>query len=163
MTPTTGMDHLVRLNLALVDGFYLLLADYPHISRQRRRRVDRKASSELRAVLHRVHAPHDTAPDAERESPDLTDRDPAKREALDAFLVSLDSFDWDEEREQQYRRYRSDVDPELERMGIDKALHDGVAEVALDLPLVQTPEGLQPDLRGAVRIIKEGAGLWRAL
>lgn len=83
---------------------------------------------------------------------------PADRKLLDDFNASRTEQQQTQQQEQQYNAYRADVDPQLKTMGIPEDLHELVAEAALQLPGLQTPQGLRPDLQGAVAQI-EALGL----
>lgn len=84
--------------------------------------------------------------------------DPAERKLLDEFKQSQIQQQQTQQEQQQMAAYRADVDPQLKTMGIPEDLHELVAEAALQLPGVQTPQGLRPDLQGAVAQI-EALGL----
>jgi hypothetical protein len=54
-----------------------------------------------------------------------------------------------QQEQADYQAYRQVTDPQLSQMGVPDALHEVVAEAALNLPPVHTPQGAQPDLAGA--------------
>lgn len=54
-----------------------------------------------------------------------------------------------QQQQADYAAYRQITDPELKTLGVPDGLHDVIAEAALNLPAVQTPQGPKPDLQGA--------------
>lgn len=78
---------------------------------------------------------------------------PEDRQLLEQFRAQQQT----QAEQQQYQAYRSDVDPQLQQMGVPEGLRDAVAEAALNLPGIQTPQGLRPDLEGAVKQIQQFA------
>lgn len=68
-----------------------------------------------------------------------------------------------QEREQNYAAYREITDPQLAQMQVPEGLRDVVAEAALNLPPVQTPQGPQPDLQAAYEQIQAMAEHFAAL
>lgn len=59
------------------------------------------------------------------------------------------------QEEQQYTSYRQMVDPQLDQMGVPKGIHDLVAEAALNLPPVHTPQGTEPNLKAALAQVEQ--------
>lgn len=80
---------------------------------------------------------------------------PEDRKLLEEFRQERTHQQQTQAEQRQYDAYRSDVDPQLERMSVPKELHDAVAEAALTLPGIQTPQGLKPDLEGAIKQIEQ--------
>lgn len=54
-----------------------------------------------------------------------------------------------QQEQANYQEYRQKVDPALTEMGVPEALHQVIAEAALERPGVHTPQGMEPDLQGA--------------
>lgn len=77
---------------------------------------------------------------------EMDPRAAARIEALEQRLASEDA-----QREQQanYTAYREITSPEMKRLEIPERYQDLVADAALDLPALQTPQGPQPDIQGA--------------
>jgi hypothetical protein len=102
------------------------------------------------------------------------DQDTQTQQGLDpeiaAKLAKVDEIDqWrnnmtaEQEREANEQQYRTLVDPQLKDMKVPEGLWDVVAEAALNLPAVQTPQGPQPDLEGAMRQVEAMAEHFAAL
>lgn len=81
--------------------------------------------------------------------------DPQTYSEIQYFLESQREMQQQQEQEQAYAAYRQETDQQLEKMGVPQELFDMVADAALELPGVETAQGLQPDLEGAVEQIKE--------
>lgn len=81
--------------------------------------------------------------------PQVYDNDPALLARLEAIEQQTQASTAAQERQANQVAYRELTDPELTTMGVPKGLHDVVAEAALNLPPVQTPQGPRPDLQGA--------------
>lgn len=75
--------------------------------------------------------------------------DPQTLARLEAVEQHIGQTSAETQRQQEYTAYRGLTDPELTSMNVPAALHDVVAEAALNLPPVQTPQGPRPDLQGA--------------
>lgn len=101
------------------------------------------------------------------DEPDLPADDPtaAELEALREQVTQLSQWQQgltsDQQRQQAYSAYRTDVDPQLKEMGVPEAFLEQTAEIAFDhLPPIQTPAGPKPDLEGAVKQVQELAKLF---
>lgn len=77
---------------------------------------------------------------------EMDPRAAARIEALEQRLASEDA-----QREQQanYQAYREITDPEMKRLEIPDRYQELIAEAALELPALQTPQGPTPDIQGA--------------
>jgi hypothetical protein len=84
----------------------------------------------------------------------------AKVDEIDQWRQQLTA---EQEREVNEQQYRQLVDPQLQDMKVPEGLWDVVAEAALNLPAVQTPQGPQPDLEGAMRQVEAMAEHFAAL
>lgn len=54
-----------------------------------------------------------------------------------------------QQSEANYSAYRQIADPQMQSLGVPEGLHDVIAEAALNLPPVHTPQGQAPDIEGA--------------
>lgn len=81
--------------------------------------------------------------------------DPETRRLLEDFKSTTQQQQQSQQEQQQMAQYRADVDPQLKDLGVPDGLHDLVAEAALQLPGVHTPQGLRPDLQGAIAQVEE--------
>lgn len=81
--------------------------------------------------------------------------DPRLQQQLEALIEQQNAQQMSQQEQQQYQAFRQDIDPELSKLGVPDEMLDMVAEVALDLPGVETPVGLRPDLEGAVAQIEQ--------
>lgn len=80
--------------------------------------------------------------------------DPQARAELDELKQWRQAQEADREAAENEREYRSLVDPQLQEMKVPKGLWDLVAEAAWQLDGIPTPQGLQPDLEGAMRQVE---------
>lgn len=80
--------------------------------------------------------------------------DPQTRAELDELKQWRQAQEADREAQENEREYRSLVDPQLQAMNVPKGLWDLVAEAAWQLDGIPTPQGLQPDLEGAMRQVE---------
>lgn len=83
--------------------------------------------------------------------PAYAELDPQTRARLDQF----EAFHTQQQEQADYQQYRSIVDPQLEQMGVPKGLHDVLAEAALGIAPIQTPQGPQPNLKAAYEQLLE--------
>lgn len=101
--------------------------------------------------------PEDTPPNG------LDPQIAAKLAKVDELEQWRNSTVEEQTREQNYAQYRAMTDPQLEGMGVPDGLRDMVAEVALDLPPLQTPQGPRPDLAAAMQQVEAMAEHFAAL
>lgn len=66
-------------------------------------------------------------------------------------------------QEQDYAEYRELTDPQLKEMGVPEGLYDIVAEAALNLPPLETPQGRFPDLQGAYQQVEAMAEVFASI
>ena len=82
--------------------------------------------------------------------------DPETLQKLEYFIAQQEAQEAARQEQEDYQAYRSQVDPELERMGLPAELHDIVAEAALHLPGVPDEFGqVHPDLEAAIGQVTE--------
>jgi hypothetical protein len=84
----------------------------------------------------------------------------AKVDEIDQWRQQLTA---EQEREVNEQQYRQLVDPQLQEMKVPEGLWDVVAEAALNLPALQTPQGPQPDLAAAMQQVEAMAEHFAAL
>lgn len=106
-----------------------------------------------------------TVPDDDLEDTpvpqELDPRIAAKLAKIDEFEQRLDTRSEQEQREQNYTEYRQQFDPKLTDMGVPEQFLKNVADIAYnELDAIQTPQGPQPDLEGAVAWFKEVAEMF---
>jgi hypothetical protein len=102
-----------------------------------------------------------TVPEDEEEDSQVSEPDPRLRQELDELRQRLDTRSETEQREQNYTAYRQEFDPKLSELGVPEAFLQNVADIAYNqLDAIQTPQGPQPDLEGAVKWFKEVAEMF---
>lgn len=79
----------------------------------------------------------------------------AKLAKVDELEQWRNSLTEQEQQQANYASYREMVNPQLSQMGVPEGLHDVVAEAALNLPGIETPQGQKPDLDTAWEQLKE--------
>jgi hypothetical protein len=102
-------------------------------------------------------------PEETEEDTQASEPDPRLRAELDELKQWKESLTAEQEREVNEQQYRTLVDPQLKDMKVPEGLWDVVAEAALNLPALQTPQGPQPDLAAAMQQVEAMAEHFAAL
>lgn len=75
--------------------------------------------------------------------------DPRVLAELDELKQWRDQTTSQQQTEANYSAYRQIADPQMQQIGVPEGLQDVIAEAALNLPAVHTPQGQLPDIQGA--------------
>lgn len=79
----------------------------------------------------------------------LYETDPRMRAELEELKAWREQTTSQQQSEANYAAFRQVADPEMQRIGVPDGLYDVIAEAALGLPPVHTPQGQRPDIQGA--------------
>lgn len=97
-------------------------------------------------------------PDDETDDTQLTgELDPrivAALNKIDELDQGLNSITSEQQQTQQYQNYRDTFDSQIRELGVPDEFIDLVADTAIDLPALQTPQGPRPDLEGAMKQVE---------